>query len=246
VQFAKALLLIWEEVGEMDPEKSRWEGRMAVMPVKCTIPNGRGLLLAVVASVVVHVATMPYFRELLMPRLPPEEVQVTRVTFVKPKVKIPKPPPPPPPKPKPKPLPKPKLPQPKLVRQIIVPKPLPEVREAPAVDTVIVSVEPPPPEPPPGPFSEKEVDVPPKLLRGPQPAYPSKALRLGVEADVILSLVVDEKGEVESIKFEQRARYGFNEAAFAAAQRLHFAPAEIKGQPVPVRVRWSYHFRLED
>jgi TonB family protein len=138
------------------------------------------------------------------------------------------------------------LPQPKPIQRIIVPKPLPEVREAPAVDTVIVSKEPPPPEPPPGPFSEKEVDVPPKLLRGPQPAYPSKALRLGVEADVILSLVVDEKGEVESIKFEQRARYGFNEAAFAAAQRLHFAPAEIKGQPVPVRVRWSYHFRLEN
>jgi protein TonB len=138
------------------------------------------------------------------------------------------------------------LPIPRPIQKIIVPKPLPEVREAPAVDTVIVSVEPPPPEPPPGPFSEKDVDVPPKLLRGPQPGYPSKALRLGVEGEVVLSLVLDETGEVMSVEFEQRAGYGFDEVSLAATQRLHFAPAEIKGQPVPVRVRWTYHFNLEE
>ncbi|HVU00107.1 MAG TPA: energy transducer TonB [Polyangiaceae bacterium] len=58
-----------------------------------------------------------------------------------------------------------------------------------------------------------------------RPAYTDAARRAKVEGRVRLELTVNERGEVTGARVLSGLGYGLDEAAIAAAQRLHFRPA---------------------
>jgi protein TonB len=89
------------------------------------------------------------------------------------------------------------------------------------------------------------VDVRARLERGIPPAYPPRARAAGVEGDVVLDIVVDPAGAVESARVVQGVGFGLDEAALRAVSDFRFAPASRKGQPVRVRMLWPMRFRLD-
>jgi TonB family protein len=87
--------------------------------------------------------------------------------------------------------------------------------------------------------------MPPKLLRGPLPRYPPIAQRMKREADVSVSLLVDENGRViEAHSVGSKAGMGFDQAAVDAARKTTWTPAEKNGVKVKMRLELTIEFRL--
>ena len=82
----------------------------------------------------------------------------------------------------------------------------------------------------------------PQLLDAPPAAYPPERLARGETADVACTVDIDEHGAVTQVQIEQPVAPDFDAAASEAIRRFRFAPAEIDGQPAPVRIRYVYHF----
>jgi protein TonB len=76
------------------------------------------------------------------------------------------------------------------------------------------------------------------------PKYPPEARSQEIEADVVLGIVVGTSGQVADARVLQPAGYGFDREALSAIRNARFRPAELDGQPVAVRMRWSVSFRL--
>jgi protein TonB len=94
-----------------------------------------------------------------------------------------------------------------------------------------------------GPYAASDVSERPRLLGQPTLRYPPRALRLGINADVVLTLIVEPSGSVSAARILRPAGNGFDEAALDAAQRLRFAPGRVQGSAVAVRVTWTCRFR---
>jgi TonB family protein len=77
------------------------------------------------------------------------------------------------------------------------------------------------------------------------PVYPTEARAQGVEADVVLAIVVTAAGTVSQARVEKRAGFGFDEAVLAAVRAARFTAAQREGRAVPVRMRLAYSFRLQ-
>jgi protein TonB len=92
---------------------------------------------------------------------------------------------------------------------------------------------------------EMAVDTRAQLVRGKAPDYPSAARADGVEAAVLLELVVSASGAVEEARVVQSSGHGLDEAAVAAARQFRFSPAQRRGKPVRVRMSWKVEFRLD-
>jgi len=95
------------------------------------------------------------------------------------------------------------------------------------------------------PVSESRVDKPARLLRGLPPAYTAAARDAGIEANLLLELVVDSRGRVQSVKALSHLGYGLDEVALEAARSSRFAPARRAGNAVAVRMRWWVQFKLQ-
>jgi len=91
---------------------------------------------------------------------------------------------------------------------------------------------------------EGDLAEPPRLLGQSRPEYPALALRRGLEADVVLSLIVEPTGRVSEARVLRARGHGFDAAALAAATELRFAPGRQQGAAVRVRVKWTCRFRL--
>ena len=78
-----------------------------------------------------------------------------------------------------------------------------------------------------------------------QKEYPKKAKREGIEANVSLSLLIDEIGLVRNVKVIEKAGNGFDQAAMKLAKKFIFEPALKNGIPVSVLIPWTYKFRLD-
>jgi TonB family protein len=77
----------------------------------------------------------------------------------------------------------------------------------------------------------------PKKVKHVQPIYPQEALAQGVRGIVILDVVVDAQGKVESTSIV-RSVPGLDEAAVAAARQWQYEPIKVNGQPMrPSRCR---------
>jgi TonB family protein len=91
----------------------------------------------------------------------------------------------------------------------------------------------------------------PQVTRAPQlvefhPAvYPPERLARGETADVACAVDIDASGAVTSVVVEKGAAPDFDEAAVAAIRTFRFSPAELDGKPAPVRIRYVYHFVIE-
>ena len=83
--------------------------------------------------------------------------------------------------------------------------------------------------------------VPPTLLADAPAPWP-EGLR-GAGGEVLLELLVDERGQVGEVKVLQSpAEPRLTEAALAAAPGLRFTPATLGDVPVPVRLPFTYRF----
>ena len=89
------------------------------------------------------------------------------------------------------------------------------------------------------------VVVPPVLLRFVHAEYPEEAKAEGREAAVQLLVVVDAEGQVTEIALQESAGEVFDQAAIAAVKQFEFTPATLDGQPIPVRIGYTYRFKLE-
>ncbi|MEO8294241.1 MAG: energy transducer TonB [Gemmatimonadota bacterium] len=89
-------------------------------------------------------------------------------------------------------------------------------------------------------------DSPVALDPEPPVVYPASLYQQGIEGTVQLRLFVDEKGVVapESTHVAESSGYAeFDSAAVAGVPRMHFAPAQRDGRPVPVTFTQPVHFR---
>ncbi|HVV53185.1 MAG TPA: TonB family protein [Polyangia bacterium] len=80
-------------------------------------------------------------------------------------------------------------------------------------------------------------------------AVPPASLSARRQAEVVLTIDVDETGKVTSVEVAKPAGGpdgpAFDAAALAAARQFIFAPGEADGHPVPVRITYSYRFVLK-
>jgi len=94
-------------------------------------------------------------------------------------------------------------------------------------------------------FAEQRVDTPARLLHGHAPSYPDGARANGVEGDVVLELVVDDGGIVETARVVRSMGPALDQSALQAIRQFRFTPATKDGRAVHVRMAWSMQFRLQ-
>jgi TonB family protein len=92
--------------------------------------------------------------------------------------------------------------------------------------------------------AQPEIRVP-ELLEFVQAEYPAAARAEGLQADVVLSLEVDEQGKVTRASVVEPAGHGFDEAAVRAAEGFVFRPAQRGEKPVKARILYKYSFHLD-
>ncbi|MEM1180632.1 MAG: TonB family protein, partial [Acidobacteriota bacterium] len=100
--------------------------------------------------------------------------------------------------------------------------------------------EPAPPESAPLPFGGEF--TPPARWVTPLPVYPQSARASGAEGDVVLTLVVDADGSVESVDVTRGLSPALDAAALEAVRRWRFRPATQDGVPVRVEHRVTLRF----
>lgn len=86
---------------------------------------------------------------------------------------------------------------------------------------------------------------PPVRVYGPQPLYTEEA-RLGrVQGVVILEAIIDEQGDVHSVRVLKGLPMGLAESAAETAQQWKFKPAMMDGEPVAVFLNLTVRFSLQ-
>jgi protein TonB len=95
------------------------------------------------------------------------------------------------------------------------------------------------------PIAAERATTPARLLAFASPEYPAEARAQGIEARVVLEIVVDTAGRVKSARVARSAAPGFERAALAAMRSYRFAPAKLEGRAVTVRMPWSVEFQLQ-
>ncbi|HEX9578923.1 MAG TPA: TonB family protein, partial [Myxococcales bacterium] len=85
----------------------------------------------------------------------------------------------------------------------------------------------------------------PQLLEFHPAVYPADRLARGETADVACQVDIDENGAVSAVTVEKGAGPDFDAAALEAIRQFRFSPAEVDGKPAPVRIRYVYHFVIQ-
>lgn len=97
----------------------------------------------------------------------------------------------------------------------------------------------------PAPAHVPQLTRPPELVTFIDAPYPESAQAARREAAVQLVLTLDADGRVTAAELANApVGDGFDEAALAAAKQFVFRPAEIDGQPAPIRIGFTYRFQL--
>ena len=99
--------------------------------------------------------------------------------------------------------------------------------------------------PPQPPQTAAELTRPPQLVEFHAADYPKDRLERGETADVSCLVDIDAQGLVTNVEVVAGTAPDFDQAAVAAIRSFRFSPAEIDGQPAPVRIRYVYHFAIE-
>jgi TonB family protein len=84
----------------------------------------------------------------------------------------------------------------------------------------------------------------PRAIFSPNPEYSEEARKTKLEGDVVLSVVVNERGRVEIMRVVRRLGHGLDEEAMIAASRWKFEPAMHDGEAVAAKVAVEVSFRL--
>lgn len=99
------------------------------------------------------------------------------------------------------------------------------------------------------PYPEGHPDItPPVLIASSRayPRYPDIARKAGVQASVILLVVIDTAGRVGEIEVLKAPdpRYGFDLACIEAVKQWRYHPALLAGRPVAVQASLTFEFSL--
>lgn len=92
----------------------------------------------------------------------------------------------------------------------------------------------------------KPVVVPPVLTKFVNAKYPEAQFKSRKQGSVHLLVAIDEKGLVSTAEVSVTAGPEFDKAALDAVKQFVFTPATVDGKAVPVRIRYVYHFKLEE
>ncbi len=96
-------------------------------------------------------------------------------------------------------------------------------------------------------YTARELDVQPRAGRPIAPDYPEDARLEGVAGHVVLSMRIDEFGQVKDVTVESAEPAGvFDESALAAFRQARFFPARLAGRPVRSEIRIRVTYALED
>jgi TonB family protein len=90
------------------------------------------------------------------------------------------------------------------------------------------------------------VDSMPRLLQFVKAEYPPDLVKKGVEGAVVLDLVVDTVGKVDSVAIVKGFFPRLDSSAAGAARAFVFTPAKSGGRPVPVILQYVYRFSLQE
>lgn len=92
-----------------------------------------------------------------------------------------------------------------------------------------------------------ETDRFPECIRSVLPHYPDSAKKNGVEGEIWLQVLVDEKGKVREVNLFRKsgAQVGFEEAAAEAAWQWEYRPALCNNKPVAVWIIYALKFKLK-
>jgi TonB family protein len=215
-----------------------------------TKEDKRPMKIAIALAIVVHVVffamTIPEGRET------PMRIGKQKSVYVVKQVRF-KPPPP---------RAEQQIPQKKERKRVIpIPDPTPEepepIRvaeiEAPEVDLVgdsdvIFGI----PEGPPGPGTSGgpalRMDgniTPPVKIHAPTPRYTEEGRQSRVQGVVILEAIIDDQGNVDSVKVLKGLPHGLSESAVATAREWKYKPAMLDGEPVAVFFNLTIRFSLQ-
>ncbi len=90
--------------------------------------------------------------------------------------------------------------------------------------------------------SAQTLTKPPELLRQVEAEFPSEMLDAGTGGTVVMEIDIGADGAVLDARVVQSAGAAFDAAALGAIRQFQFSPAEVDGQPAPVRILYSYEF----
>ncbi len=76
--------------------------------------------------------------------------------------------------------------------------------------------------------------------------YPDDLVKKGVEGTVILELLVNENGGVDSVSVMRGLEPRLDNSAASASKQFKFTPAVADGEPVAVLLQYEYRFSLDD
>jgi TonB family protein len=95
-----------------------------------------------------------------------------------------------------------------------------------------------------------EPDEIPQMLNTELPfRYPAALYARKVQGNVTLRLRIDRDGQVspDSTRIEESSGYAaLDSAAVKGSQELHFIPAKLRGEPMPVTILFPVYFRHPD
>ena len=99
--------------------------------------------------------------------------------------------------------------------------------------------------PTPSRFLVKRVEAQRRSGSCPEPEYPTRALRRGLQGQVILLVTVDAIGNSRKITLRKSSGHGvLDERAIKTVERWEFVPAREDGRPVDGRILVPIRFRL--
>jgi protein TonB len=114
----------------------------------------------------------------------------------------------------------------------------------PEVPFVPVEPPPPPPDPPPTIVTADFEIAAPEIVDQVEPRYTEPARHAGIEGVVILELIIDTGGAVDSVKVHRGLPLGLTQSAVDAVRQWRFAPSTYNGHPVAVRYILTVRFNL--
>lgn len=85
-----------------------------------------------------------------------------------------------------------------------------------------------------------------EILSKPNPVYTDEARRLGIQGEVMLSVIFQANGALRVISVVKSLGHGLDQAAQQAAMQIRFKPAQRSGQPVDFPANLRIQFRLAD
>jgi len=88
-------------------------------------------------------------------------------------------------------------------------------------------------------------DKPPKLKSSAKLIYPEVARKMGIEGQVVLLIHIGKDGKVNDTKIVKSIPE-LDDAAISTVKKIKFKPAEYKGKPVAVWVRFPVNFKLQN